>query len=81
MIRLAIWSSIAGAQEDDPLLEQQREDVVGALAAVRLLDDHRDDLIDRPVQLRRRQGERGCHVLAHLGRRATRARAPGDTRG
>src|SRR5204863_5131359 len=28
-------------QEDDPLLEQAREDVEGALATRRLLDDHR----------------------------------------
>ena len=27
--------------EDDPLLEEPREDVIGAFAAVRLLDDHR----------------------------------------
>jgi hypothetical protein len=29
-------------QENDPLFQQARIDVVGALAAVRLLDDHRD---------------------------------------
>ena len=31
-----------GAQEDDAVLEQARVDVVGTLASVRLLDDHRD---------------------------------------
>ncbi len=32
------------AQQDDAVFEQTGEDIVGALAAVRLLDDHRDKL-------------------------------------
>ena len=60
MIRLAIWSSMRRAQEDDPLLQQQREDVVGALAAVGLLDDHRHDLVDRPIQGSPRRASAGA---------------------
>src|SRR5438045_9103030 len=33
------------AQEDDPLLEEPRVDVEGALAAVRLFDDRRDEVV------------------------------------
>ena len=33
------------ADEDDAVLEQPRKDVVGALAAVGLLDHHRDELL------------------------------------
>jgi len=33
-----------GAQEDDPLVEQSREDVELSLAARRSLHDHRDQL-------------------------------------
>ena len=32
------------AQKDDPILEQPRIDVVGAFAAARLLDDHRNQV-------------------------------------
>ena len=44
MTRLAIVVVDRRADEDDAVLEQPREDVVGALAAVGLFDDHRDEL-------------------------------------
>ena len=40
--RFAIWSSIGVPEEDDPLVQEARVDVEGALAARRLLDHHRD---------------------------------------
>ena len=43
MIRFATMSSMARPDEDDVVLEEARVDVVGALAAGRLLDDHRDE--------------------------------------
>ena len=43
MTRLASWSSIGGTDEDDPLLEKARENVVGALAAAGLFDYYRYD--------------------------------------
>ena len=42
MTTLATSSSIARAEEDDAVLEQAREDVPAALAAVGLLDDRRN---------------------------------------
>ena len=42
--RVAMPSSIGAGDEDDALLEQPRKDVVGALAAVGLLDHHGDEV-------------------------------------
>ncbi len=44
MMRLATSSSTGDAEEDDPVLEQARVDVVGALAPAGLLDHHRDQV-------------------------------------
>ena len=41
---VAILSSTAAGDEDDALLQEPREDVVGALAAVGLLDHHRNEV-------------------------------------
>ena len=43
MTRLARWSSIGVAQEDDPLAQQAGVDVVGALPPAGGLDDHGDE--------------------------------------
>ena len=45
MTRFAIRSSIGRADEDDAVLQQPREDVVGAFATVGLLDHHGYELI------------------------------------
>ena len=46
VISEAIWSSTPPGDEDDPLAQQPRIDVEAALAAVRLLDDDRNEAAD-----------------------------------
>ena len=72
-------SSIRPGDEDDALLQQARIDVVGALAAVGLLDHHRDedscrcrrDRASVQTCLVRMNRATGCHRVVRAHRRRT----------
>ena len=86
---MAIWSSIAPGDEDDPLAQQPRKDVEAALAPVGLLDDDGDELRndvlmighvklipDDVALLHRREGERFKRPSYKKGRPGVPDRPP-----